>query len=37
MTNCALENYLKEEGINFIRTNVGDKYVLEEMLKIGCI
>ena len=36
MTNCALEHYLKEENINFIRTNVGDKYVLEEMLKIGC-
>ena len=36
MTNCALEHYLKEESINFIRTNVGDKYVLEQMLKIGC-
>ena len=33
MTNLALENYLKNEGINFIRANVGDKYVLNEMKK----
>ena len=33
MTNYALEIYLKKEGIEFIRTNVGDKYVLDEMKK----
>ena len=35
MTNYALEIYLKKEGIEFIRTNVGDKYVLDEMKKNG--
>ena len=35
MTNYALEIYLKNEGIEFIRTNVGDKYVLDEMKKNG--
>ena len=35
MTNYALEIYLKNEGIEFIRTNVGDKYVLNEMKKNG--
>ena len=35
MTNYALEIYLKKEGIEFIRTNVGDKYVLHEMIKNG--
>jgi len=33
MTNKALENYFKEAGINFVRSNVGDKYVLDELLK----
>ena len=33
MTNLALENYLKNECINFVRANVGDKYVLMEMKK----
>ena len=33
MTNYALENYLKKEGIEFIRADVGDKYVLKEMKK----
>ena len=32
MTNCALEHYLIKENINFLRTKVGDKYVLEKML-----
>ena len=31
MTNFALEDYLKNEGIDFIRSNVGDKYVLQKM------
>ena len=33
MTNCALENYLKTVGIKFIRADVGDKYVLNELKK----
>jgi len=33
MTNKALENHLKEEGINFIRADVGDKYVLDKLLE----
>tara|TARA_B100000965_G_scaffold367608_1_gene353684 strand:- start:365 stop:850 length:486 start_codon:yes stop_codon:yes gene_type:complete len=35
MTNLAFENFLKKEKINFLRTNVGDKYVLEAMVKNG--
>lgn len=35
MTNMGVENYLKNEGIKLIRTKVGDKYVVEEMLKGG--
>ena len=31
MTNFALEDYLKNEGIDFIRSNVGDKFVLQKM------
>ena len=33
MTNAALENYLKNNDIDFVRANVGDKYVLNEMRK----
>ena len=33
MTNYAFEKFLKEEGIDFIRANVGDKNVMEKMLK----
>jgi phosphoglucosamine mutase len=33
MSNLALENYIKNLGLEFIRTNVGDRYVLEEMQK----
>ena len=33
MSNIALENYLKENGIELHRSNVGDKYVLEVMKK----
>ena len=32
MTNCAFENYLNDENINFVRANVGDKNVMEKML-----
>jgi phosphoglucosamine mutase len=35
MSNMGLEIALKESGIRMLRANVGDKYVLEEMLKIG--
>lgn len=37
MTNMAIENTLKSLGINLIRANVGDRYVLQEMLKNGAI
>ncbi|MGC8575467.1 MAG: phosphoglucosamine mutase [Caldisericum sp.] len=37
MTNLAIENILKSEGINFKRAPVGDRYVLQEMLKSGAI
>ncbi|MBI5207712.1 MAG: phosphoglucosamine mutase [Candidatus Firestonebacteria bacterium] len=37
MSNIGLEKFTQEFGIKMIRTNVGDKYVLEEMLKIGAI
>jgi phosphoglucosamine mutase len=35
MSNMGLEIALKESGIRMLRANVGDKYVLEEMLKTG--
>ncbi|MGB9711141.1 MAG: phosphoglucosamine mutase [Thermodesulfovibrio sp.] len=35
MTNSGVENYLKTQGIKLIRTQVGDRYVVEEMLKGG--
>ncbi len=35
MTNMGVEKYLKNLGIKLIRTKVGDKYVVEEMLKGG--
>lgn len=33
MTNLGLEVALKERGIKLLRTDVGDKYVLEELLR----
>jgi len=33
MSNMGLEIALKNSGIRMLRANVGDKYVLEEMLK----
>jgi len=33
MSNVALEEYLKQNGIELYRANVGDKYVLEVMKK----
>jgi len=36
MSNMALENFVREMGGNFIRTQVGDRYVVEEMRRRGC-
>lgn len=35
MSNIGFEKSLKREGINVVRSQVGDRYVLEEMLKGG--
>ena len=35
MSNLGLERYLKEQGIELLRTPVGDRYVLEQMQKGG--
>ncbi len=35
MSNLGLERYLEENGIRLIRTKVGDRYVVEKMLKEG--
>lgn len=35
MTNLGLVNAAKEKGIHIVQTKVGDRYVLEEMLKNG--
>jgi phosphoglucosamine mutase len=35
MSNMGVEIALKKAGIRMLRANVGDKYVLEEMLKTG--
>lgn len=37
MSNLGLEVYLKEKGIQLIRTRVGDRYVLEKMLSTGAM
>jgi len=31
MSNMALEIYIKNQGVEFVRTQVGDRYVVEEM------
>jgi phosphoglucosamine mutase len=36
MSNIGFELFLKKAGIKVIRANVGDRYVVEEMVKIGC-
>jgi phosphoglucosamine mutase len=36
MSNLGLERKLNGEGIELIRTQVGDRYVLEAMRKHGC-
>ena len=37
MSNMGLEIALRKTGVRMLRANVGDKYVLEEMLKTGAI
>jgi len=37
MSNLGLERALNSHGIRLIRTPVGDKYVLEEMIRIGAV
>lgn len=32
-TNMAIENALKEKGLNLIRTDIGDKYVLAKLIE----
>lgn len=36
MSNLGLEKYLEQHGISVTRAAVGDRYVLEEMLRINC-
>ncbi|MCK5286459.1 MAG: phosphoglucosamine mutase [Thermodesulfovibrionia bacterium] len=36
MSNIGFEIFLKKSGIKLIRTQVGDRYVVEEMLRRGC-
>lgn len=33
MTNMGLDTYLKENGMDIVKTTVGDRYILEEMIK----
>ena len=35
MSNLGLNKYAKQNGLTFVQTKVGDRYVLEEMLKNG--
>lgn len=35
MTNMSYENYYKQNDITFIRSKVGDRYVLEDLVKYG--
>jgi len=35
MTNHGIQNLYKKNNIKFIETDVGDKYVLKEMIKLG--
>ncbi len=37
MSNMGLEIALKRSGIRMLRANVGDKYVLEEMQRVGAV
>ncbi len=37
MSNLGLEIYLKSLGLNFVRTKVGDRYIIEYMRTHNCI
>ena len=37
MSNLGLERALTRQGIRMLRTPVGDKYVLEEMVRVGAV
>lgn len=37
MSNFGLEYYLKKHGLNFIRTQVGDRYIVEHMRQSGAL
>lgn len=37
MSNLGLKKFCEKEGIEFIATNVGDRYVLEEMQRTGAV
>jgi phosphoglucosamine mutase len=37
MSNLGLERALQRDGIRLLRTPVGDKYVLEEMVRVGAV
>lgn len=37
MSNFGLEYFLKEQGLNFIRTQVGDRYIVEHMRQSGAL
>lgn len=36
MSNMGLENFLQQRGVQMLRANVGDRYVLEMMRDKGC-
>jgi len=36
MSNIGLESAMNDAGIKLVRTGVGDRYVLKEMLELGC-
>lgn len=36
MSNMALENFIRSKGLDFIRTEVGDRYVVEAMRSKKC-
>lgn len=37
MTNMGLDVYLEENNMNIVKTKVGDRYILEEMLESGYV
>lgn len=37
MTNIGLDQYCKKEGIDLVKSSVGDRYVLEDMRRLGYV